>query len=270
MTPLLLLLLLLAAPAWADDLGCVVSGGTVSGAFTQFTGTATSVAAGVTDKDDAIGSPYVSPTMTDRGSNVWTAADFAAGATLGLHKIRMTGTVDGATQTGIDTFTVATACPLTPTVADRTLAVGTDNFADANVEKWNATLVPAEHTAGYPIATIKDGTGPGEIDTLSGAIVKSTTTANCDISDSTSGASFTIATCTDANGNAITLVDDKFNGLGLIATTNGGATCNVNGEAVLIEDTTVAGVITAKTDGPPNSGFKAAPSATNCGAQIGL
>ena len=32
---------------------------------------------------------------------------------------------------------------------------------DANVEKWNATDVPAEHTAGYPIVTIKDGSGNG-------------------------------------------------------------------------------------------------------------
>jgi len=42
---------------------------------------------------------------------------------------------------------------------------------DANVEKWNATDVPAEHTAGYPIVTIKDGSGNGEINTLSGMVV---------------------------------------------------------------------------------------------------
>lgn len=41
---------------------------------------------------------------------------------------------------------------------------------NVNVESWNATAVPAEHTAGYPIVTIKDGTGTGEINTNAGAI----------------------------------------------------------------------------------------------------
>jgi len=49
---------------------------------------------------------------------------------------------------------------------------------DVNVEEWNATSVPAEHTAGYPICTVKDGTGTGEIDTNAGAIVSVTTAAN--------------------------------------------------------------------------------------------
>lgn len=53
---------------------------------------------------------------------------------------------------------------------------------DVNVEEWNATAVPAEHTAGYPIVTIKDGTGTGEINTNAGAValvdlVTTTTTA---------------------------------------------------------------------------------------------
>ncbi len=43
---------------------------------------------------------------------------------------------------------------------------------DVNVEAWNATAVPSEHTAGYPIVTVKDGTGTGEIDTASGAVVQ--------------------------------------------------------------------------------------------------
>ena len=100
------LLLCWGVPTWADDLGCYVSGDMVKGAFTQFTGTATSVTAGVTDPDDAIASPYATPPMTDRGSNVWTAADFTAGSMFGLHKIRMTGTVNGVTEVGIDTFVV--------------------------------------------------------------------------------------------------------------------------------------------------------------------
>lgn len=37
-----------------------------------------------------------------------------------------------------------------------------------NVEKWNNTAVPSENTAGYPIVTIKNGSGSGEINTLNG------------------------------------------------------------------------------------------------------
>mgnify|MGYP001607569197 CR=1 FL=1 len=40
-----------------------------------------------------------------------------------------------------------------------------------NVELWNATAVPAEHTAGYPVVTVKDGAGTGEINTNAGKVV---------------------------------------------------------------------------------------------------
>ena len=40
----------------------------------------------------------------------------------------------------------------------------------ANPTQWNGTNIPAVHTAGYPIVTIKDGTGTGEIDTASGKV----------------------------------------------------------------------------------------------------
>jgi hypothetical protein len=43
---------------------------------------------------------------------------------------------------------------------------------DVNVERWNATAVPAEHSAGYPVVTVKDGTGTGEINTNAGKIVE--------------------------------------------------------------------------------------------------
>ncbi len=40
----------------------------------------------------------------------------------------------------------------------------------ANVTQWNGTNVASPHTAGYPVVTIKDGTGTGELDTASGAV----------------------------------------------------------------------------------------------------
>jgi hypothetical protein len=48
--------------------------------------------------------------------------------------------------------------------------IGGGDLLDVNVEQWNATNVPAEHTAGYPVVTIKDGTGTGEVDTTSGVV----------------------------------------------------------------------------------------------------
>jgi len=106
--------------------------------------------------------------------------------------------VAGTTFTAAATDNISIFPPaLQPTVWGRTAdvtatgAVGIDwgnienptsSQPDVNVEKWNTTAVPAEHTAGYPIVTIKDGTGTGEINTNAGAIalvdlVTTTTTA---------------------------------------------------------------------------------------------
>lgn len=41
----------------------------------------------------------------------------------------------------------------------------------ANVTWWNGSAVGAPDTAGYPKVTIKDGTGTGELDTLSGKVL---------------------------------------------------------------------------------------------------
>lgn len=40
----------------------------------------------------------------------------------------------------------------------------------SDVQGWLGTAPPAVHTAGYPIVTIKDGTGTGEINTNAGAV----------------------------------------------------------------------------------------------------
>lgn len=49
---------------------------------------------------------------------------------------------------------------------------------EVNTTHWRGTAAPAEHTAGYPIVTIKDGTGTGELATTSGAIDTVTTLTN--------------------------------------------------------------------------------------------
>jgi hypothetical protein len=63
---------------------------------------------------------------------------------------------------------------LAANVYDSLFGAATDKL-DVNVEEWNTTAVPAEHTAGYPIVTVKDGTGTGEIDTTSGKVMLAAT-----------------------------------------------------------------------------------------------
>jgi hypothetical protein len=48
----------------------------------------------------------------------------------------------------------------------------------ADVTAWTGTTVATVHTAGYPVVTIKDGTGTGEIDTTSGGVLVAAIAAN--------------------------------------------------------------------------------------------
>jgi len=99
--------------------------------------------------------------------------------------------------------------------------------------------------------------------------VNDTTSATiCDISASTSGVSFTVATCKDEDGNAITLATDMFVGSYMVAYTNGSAQCNVVGHGVFVSDVTSGGVVTVKDFDLPGSGFPATPNTSNCGVRI--
>ena len=46
-----------------------------------------------------------------------------------------------------------------------------DAGVPANVKQWNGTAVATPHTNGYPVVTIRDGTGTGEIDTSGGKVM---------------------------------------------------------------------------------------------------
>ena len=82
-----------------------------------------------------------------------------------------------------------------------------NGLVDVNVENWNTTAVPAEHTAGYPIVTIKDGTGTGEINTNAGAIalvdLVTTTTTATNVT-TVNGLAAAVITATSIASNAIT------------------------------------------------------------------
>ena len=87
----------------------------------------------------------------------------------------------------------------------------------------------------------------------------------CDISAATSGALFTVASCTDHQGNAISLATDSFVGSYLKAYTNGGSDCNVVGEGVFVSDMTSGGVVTVRTADMEGSDYSATPNTSNCG-----
>lgn len=53
-----------------------------------------------------------------------------------------------------------------------------DSVPAVDVTQWNGANVASPHTAGYPVVTIKDGTGTGEIDTTSGGVLVAAIAAN--------------------------------------------------------------------------------------------
>jgi hypothetical protein len=118
----------------------------------------------------------------------------------------------------------------------------------ANV--WDNTAVPTENTAGYPIVTIKDGTGAGEIDTVSGivasnvALIVGNSTSAMQLgeafdNDGTGGdfdlSSLNVtggATIANSGGTALTLASSGSNGLGLVVSGHGtGAGASIAGGA---------------------------------------
>lgn len=63
----------------------------------------------------------------------------------------------------------------------------------ANTTAWNGAAVASPHTAGYPVVTIKDGTGTGEIDTTSGGVLVAALAANTITATSIASDAFTAA-----------------------------------------------------------------------------
>jgi hypothetical protein len=130
-------------------------------------------------------------------------------------------TLDGAVETRIITdyvgsTKVASVTPnwnTTPDSDDTFIVYLTPEmsmYAKADVLAWNSAAIASPHTAGYPVVTVKDGTGTGEIDTTSGgvlvaAIANNAITAasiNADaITDAKVAADVTIASVTGAVGS---------------------------------------------------------------------
>lgn len=262
---ILILLLLFPISVNAEYLGCYEPSETVY-ATVQFNDTtgdvaATSVSARVYDPNDTT-TPTATPAMSAiDGTNAigLFRGSFSVGATplQGTWTIRYNGTIDANVWAGTDTFDV---------------------------------MDVAGECATRGSVTIQDGTGTGQIDTNAGAIVSvNTLAANaitstviqdwaitatkitktlCDITASTNGYSFTVAACTDAQDRSVTIAANKFVGNIIEAYTNGGTTCNVNGQSGQVIAMSAGGVITLQNVTPPNQAFTAAPNTTNCGVAV--
>lgn len=101
--------------------------------------------------DSIVGLHHVSIDLTDN-----TDAGFYAAGSWYMVVLNPDETVDGQT-------------------VNKVLAYFEIGPPPVNVTQWNGTAIPAVHTAGYPIVTVKDGTGTGEINTDAGKIVEVST-----------------------------------------------------------------------------------------------
>lgn len=116
------------------------------------------------------------------------------------------------------------------------------NQVTANTTSWNGTAVATPDTAGYPVVTIKDGTGQGEIALTSGAIDNVTLAATT--TDVTNGV--TVATNNDKTGYSI--ADATSDGVIADAVWNAAtATYGVAGSYGLLVETNLDAAISSRS-----------------------
>ena len=122
--------------------------------------------------EDATDVDVTEQTMT---LGTWASGGFIEVDATNSPGVYQFGLVDASLADGAEsveyTFAASGALTrgLTIQLIDVDLRAGTK--VDADVIDWTGTAVAAPATAGYVYATIKDGTGTGEIDTLSGSVV---------------------------------------------------------------------------------------------------
>ena len=83
-----------------------------------------------------------------------------------------------ASENGCDSVRLTDSAAALHTNGD-SYEIVTSEACRANVSKWAATTVATVDTAGYPVVTVKDGAGTGEINTNAGAVVSVTTADTC-------------------------------------------------------------------------------------------
>lgn len=100
-------------------------------------------------------------------NSAWSSGGFVEVSSTNMPGVYRLDVPDAALATGVPdvTITLKGATGMVQVSVLIELSPGVD------VTRWNGTAVPSENTAGYPIVTIKDGTGTGEIDTTSGGVL---------------------------------------------------------------------------------------------------
>lgn len=171
---------------------------------------------------------------------------------------------------------------LGPTVAGRTLDVTTTGEAGVDLDNIGGTLdapeigtdaITASKIASAAItvseapnldAAITSRLAPTTtgrtLDVSAAGSIDPAAYVNCDISAATSETSFTVATCLNQDGGAITLATNMWRGTIWRFYTNGGSACNVIDQKIIIDTFTSGGVIGAGTIAPV-----ATPNTSNCG-----
>jgi len=172
-------------------------------------------------------------TLTPTGSHTdWGVAEVDATNQPGLYRIDWPDAAFSGSNEVILTAS-ATAC----FVEHMRVELGAPAV---NVVEWNGTAVATPDTAGYPVTTIKDGTGTGEINTLAGAIANVGTVTNLTNLPSIPANWITTAGITDGAFTAEKFAASSLNGKGdwnvgktgysLTATTGlGNQTANITG-----------------------------------------
>jgi hypothetical protein len=84
----------------------------------------------------------------------------------GVGQARLITAYNGTTK-------VATIVPSWATNPDNTSLFVAMPQGGSDTQAWFGTAIPGIHTSGYPVVTVKDGTGTGEIDTTSGGVLVS-------------------------------------------------------------------------------------------------
>lgn len=124
------------------------------------------------------------------GSGKYYSVDFPVGITAGTYTVGVYLQAAGAPAVG-DTLLGADS-------------MAADGVPKVDVIQWNGTAVASPDTAGYPIVTIKDGTGTGEIDTSSGTVaLRAATQASIDAIETDTSAYDTDAEHAAAIWNAL-------------------------------------------------------------------
>lgn len=168
----------------------------------------------------------------------------------GMYYLDLTAAEMNADTVAVIVKTTSTGAKTTPMVLYPVTL--TEPMLAVNVEQWNNTAVPAEHTSGYPIVTIKDGTGTGEIDTSSGTVTVGT-------NNDKTGYSLTQAFPTNFSSMSITATGAV--GLNWGSVENAGTTVDLSATSINLVDTTTTNTDMRGTD----NALLAASAPTNFG-----